>query len=85
MIRTIVSMEKEDKRWLDSYSRNRHISSAEAIRRAVRLMRKAASEYGTDKIISGTAGLWKNRNVDAIEFVRSIRSEWDEREGKISR
>ena len=77
MRRTIISLEREDKRWLDSYSRNHHISSAEALRRALRGMR--AKESGSsDKVISETAGLWKGRNLDAAKFVSDLRDEWDE-------
>jgi hypothetical protein len=84
MIRTIISLEKEDKRWLDSYSRSHHVSSAEILRTALRLMKRADTNASSGKIISDTAGLWKNRKVDAVEFVKKIRSEWDERQRKVS-
>lgn len=83
MIRTIISIDKDDKRWLDSYTKSHHISSAETFRRALQLMKKIESQE-TGNIISKTSGLWKDRKLDSVEFADTLRKEWDERQRKIS-
>ncbi|MGQ0645082.1 MAG: ribbon-helix-helix protein, CopG family [Elusimicrobiota bacterium] len=78
MVRTIVSLPKEDKAWVDKFSRARRQPSAETIRRAIRSYRKSVERGGSGgDALRVTAGIWKGRVSDALRHVRRLRSEWD--------
>ncbi|MBT3272958.1 MAG: hypothetical protein HN368_07380 [Spirochaetales bacterium] len=76
MIRTLISLEEKDKRWLDWYSRRRGQSAAETVREAIRQLKDADSEQKKTELLDHTAGMWKQKGVDAIDYVDRIRNEW---------
>jgi len=76
MIRTLISLEEKDKRWLDSYSRSRHQSIAETVREALHTYRELNNSDEKIELLSATAGLWKARGVDGQDFVDGLRNEW---------
>ena len=79
MVRTIVSIEEEDKAWLDLKAAEEKVSRAELIRRAVRMYRKA-SEIETrsfHRLLAETSGIWKGE--DGLTYQRRARDEWAER------
>ena len=75
MVRTIVTIEEGDKRWLDRYSGEHGRSTAETIRLAIKEFQKKerAGEY--HRKIEATAGLLKG-GEDSVRFVRKLRGEW---------
>ena len=76
MIRTLISLEERDKRWLDSYSRRRHQSIAETVRMALQAYREVGDPNEKTELLSATAGLWKNRGIDGQEYIDGLRNEW---------
>jgi hypothetical protein len=79
MIRTIVSVDPDDKEWLDCKARDEHVSTAELIRRAIRKYRLEAE---TDNppvaaLLDSTRGLWKAG--DGLAYQQRLRQEWCER------
>ena len=78
MVRTLISLEEKDKRWLDSYSRMKHQSIAETVRKALQDYRdRIDSDDEVKKDLLGvTAGLWKGRGIDGLDYVDRLRNEW---------
>ena len=76
MVRTIVTIEESDKRWLDKYSGRHSQSTAETIRLAIKEFQKKSQEGGYKKTLKDTAGLLGGKD-DSVQFVRKLRKEWD--------
>ena len=76
MIRTIVTIEESDKRWLDRYSNQHGRSTAETIRLAIKEFQKKLRSGDYRRILKNTAGLLKDKS-DSVNFVRKLREEWD--------
>lgn len=76
MVRTLISLEEKDKRWLDSYSRSRHQSIAETVREALRVYREQNKSDEKTQVLNATAGLWKSRDMDGQDYVDGLRNEW---------
>lgn len=76
MVRTIVSLEEADKRWLDRYSGRHGLSTAEAIRQAIKDFQKRAQGEDYRRALKDTAGLLRGKD-DSVPFVRKIRDEWE--------
>ena len=76
MIRTVISLEDDDKRWLDTRAEKEGVPMTELIRRAVRLLRQQSRREAPDleDLLARTAGVWKNGN--GLEYQRTIRREW---------
>ena len=76
MIRTIISLAEQDKRWLDSYSRSHHQSLAETVRQAIKTLRECSETETEKQILQQTSGLWKDRGVDGLNYAADLRDEW---------
>jgi hypothetical protein len=76
MIRSIVSLPEEDKRWLGKYSRESHLSTAEIIRQAIRQYRQHIVVGGLKTALKRTAGTWKSVKGDSLQVVDRLRDEW---------
>lgn len=75
MIRTIISLEEGDKRWLDAEAAREGVPMTEVIRRAVRRMRQElerATEL--DALLAATRGIGSGE--DGLEVQRRLRNEW---------
>ncbi len=79
MVRTVITLEEEDKAWLDRKAEEDRVSMAELVRRAVRLYREESNREAQPlrQLLQATSGLWKGE--DGLAYQRRIRSEWDER------
>lgn len=80
MVRTIVSIEDEDKAWLDRRAAEEHVSRAELIRRAVRQYREETDRQEVrplHRLLEETSGIWKGE--DGLAFQLRMRGEWDDR------
>jgi len=77
MIRTVISLDPEDKEWLDRRAQEEHVPMAQLIRRAVRCYREEceSSSPSMDQLLQKTAGLWKAG--DGLVYQRRIREEWE--------
>lgn len=77
MIRTIISLNEEDKAWLDRRAHQEGLTMTELVRRSVHLYREttdpADSEFGAT--LDQTRGIWKNG--DALQYQRTIREDWE--------
>ena len=78
MVKLLISLPKEEKTWLERYSRNKGQSVAQSIRNSIRLLRGAAERKAHYDAIQATAGIWKVREEGALEYQRRLRSDWDE-------
>jgi Arc/MetJ-type ribon-helix-helix transcriptional regulator len=77
MVRIIVSLPEEDKKWLEYYGRKHRLSAAEVIRRALKLYRRQVSQGGYERVIRETAGAWKSVKVDSQEYIEAMRADWE--------
>lgn len=73
MIRTVISLDPEDKAWLDKTAASTGQTMAELVRRAVRRLRDE-EETSFREILKQTRGLWKAG--DGLAYQRKIRREW---------
>lgn len=83
MVRTLVSLEREDKAWLAERARQEGVSMAEMVRRAVKRFR---SEGGTEpptteELLARTAGIARGEQEpgDGLELQKRLRNEWNDR------
>lgn len=76
MIRTVISLDEDDKRWLDSESARRGVTMTQMVRDAIRHMRAAPASSATsfDLLLEGTRGLW--RQGDGLGWQDRLRDEW---------
>ena len=81
MTRTIISIPKEEKRWLESYARRQRISSAEVVRLAVREFRRQKTGKRLSGALQETAGTWTSVTGETREHVDELRAEWERTPG----
>ena len=76
MIRTVISLDKESKEWLDQQARGENVSTAELIRTAVRRYReeKKKESLSIDDLLKQTSGNWKAG--DGLTYQHRLRKEW---------
>jgi len=76
MIRTIISLDKESKEWLERQAKAESVSTAEVIRTAVRRYREEqkGKAQSVDNLLQQTSGIWKAG--DALAYQRRLRKEW---------
>jgi hypothetical protein len=73
MIRTLVSLEPEDKAWLERTARAEGVPETELVRRAVRNLRRQQETSFSD-LLRRTRGIWKKG--DALAYQRRLRRQW---------
>jgi len=76
MIRTIISLDPEDKSWLDRTATERGVPMTELVREAIRRFRSTTSEPAPtfDALLDRTRGLW--RQGDGLAWQDRLRDEW---------
>jgi len=76
MVRTLISLDTEDKAWLDRVARAEGVPMTKLVRRAIHRLRKEqeAAPHGFDRLLRETAGTW--RRGDALAYQRRLRAEW---------
>ena len=78
MVRTVVSLNEDDKRWLDRKAALEGVTMTEIVRRAVRRLR---SEEGVarafDHLLEVTHGIGSGE--DGLVTQKRLRSEWKRR------
>ena len=77
MIRTLISLDPEDKAWLDRQARRQGMPMTLLVRRAIRRLRQEAESDPSsfDRLLRETAGLGKFGGGLAVQ--RKLRGEWD--------
>jgi hypothetical protein len=88
MIRTLISLEDEDKRWLDQRAKEEGMTMTQLVRTAVRRYRLQCETSGTaepslDQLLRQTAGTWKEG--DGLRYQQEVRNEWEPRPEKPER
>ena len=80
MIRTLISLEDEDKRWLDRRAKEEGVTMAHVVRKAVSQYREKCEleqgEPSLEDLLRRTSGLWKSG--DGLEVQLRLREEWEE-------
>jgi len=79
MIRTIVSLDPEDKLWLDRKAEEEKLTMTELVRQAIRRYRaecETTAPPSLDQLLAETSGLW--RREDGLDYQRRLRQEWEE-------
>ena len=81
MIRTLISLDEEDKQWLDRRAQEEGMTMTELVRIAVRRYREqcergTAAEPTLEQLLRQTSGLW--REGDGLAAQIRAREEWDE-------
>lgn len=82
-MRTIIDLTDEQIEQLRSYCECEGVSRAEAVRRGVDLLLARDREARTLRLaqrrsaLAATFGMWKDRGIDAVDFQRTLRAEWD--------
>jgi hypothetical protein len=77
MARTIITIDVEIRKWLESYGRRHKLSQAEIIRRAIKDYRRQVSKGNLKRVLEETAGRWKSIKRDSQDYVDDLRSEWE--------
>lgn len=79
MVRTVISLDPEDKAWLDRQARQERVPMTRLVRRAIQRLRKESETNPSsfDRLLRETSGL---RDFgDALTYQRKLRGEWDKR------
>jgi hypothetical protein len=71
-MRTIIELPDDQLEALADLCRSEGISRAEAIRQAVAQYTRGRRS----KAAAGAFGLWRNRQIDGLEYQRQLRDEW---------
>ncbi len=76
MVRTVISLDESDKRWLDQQAALQHVPMTEVVRQAVQALRAVRQQSGEDfqALLAGTAGMWQRG--DGLAWQQSVRDEW---------
>jgi len=78
MVRTVVSLPEDDKRWLDAEAKREGVSMTAVIRMAVSRLRAETRRAKTfDNLLKTTAGI--GTGEDGVALQRKLRKEWDGR------
>jgi hypothetical protein len=79
MPRTVISLEPDDKRWLDDRAKRDGIPMTEVVRRAIRRLREEerAPSGRLERLLRQTRGVWKKG--DGLRYQLRIREEWGRR------
>jgi hypothetical protein len=79
MIRTLISLDEEDKTWLDRRAKEEGLTMAEVVRQAVRRYREQCEagegQTSLEQLLQRTSGIW--RGGDGLAYQQRIRDEWE--------
>ena len=76
LVRTLISLDSDDKAWLDRVARAEGVPMTRLVRQAIRRLReeREAAPHGFDRLLRETAGAWKRG--DGLAYQRRLRAEW---------
>jgi len=79
MVRTIISLDPEDKAWLDRKAKQERTPMTRLVQRAIRRLREESEGNPTrfEALLRETSGAWKRG--DGLTYQRRLRREWDRR------
>ena len=70
LIRTLITLSMDDKKWLDTYSHLNQQSTAETIRQAIHNFHEEIKKESKKDILKTTSGLYKKRPQPDIDDIR---------------
>jgi hypothetical protein len=73
MVRTIISLDAGDKKWLERKAKASGVPVTQVVREAIRRLRQQ-DDVPFEALLQQTAGLW--RKGDGLAYQRRIRKEW---------
>ncbi len=73
MVRTIISLDVDDKKWLDRQARCQGVPVSSLVRAAIQRMRRQ-EDVSFDKLLEQTSGIWPKG--DGLRYQRRQRREW---------
>jgi len=76
MVRTIISLDPEEKSWLDQKARQEHVTMTAVVRQAIHLLKEGDESKTTDiqRLLEETQGIWTHS--DGLEYQKQLRREW---------
>ena len=74
MTRTIISLENDDKQWLDEEARRSGLPKSAIVRLSIRYMR-LDREKSFENLLTQTGGTWNEG--DGLAYQERLRSEWE--------
>jgi hypothetical protein len=81
MIRTVISIEPEEKAWLEQQAKSDNVTMTEMVRRAIRSYHESLLKQGKADVVSllqETHGM--GFQEDGLQYQDRLRDEWSERE-----
>ena len=76
MIRTVISLDEDDKLWLDQHAARLRTTMTQLVRLAVRRLRSEEERLDVpfDELLERTRGIWPAG--DGLAYQRSVRRGW---------
>ena len=71
-MRTIITIHDKEAQALDDLCSRRNWSRAKGVREGVRLLLQKHSSSDNRDVF----GMWKDRQIDGVEYQQQLRSEW---------
>ena len=79
MIRTLISLDPDDKAWLDRRAEEENMTMTQIVRTAVRRYRQEVDTQAAlpsfEDLLASTAGMW--RQEDGLAYQQRLREEWE--------
>lgn len=76
MVRTVIAIDDNDKRWLDQMAKQQHMSMTALVRVAIHRYRvETESQPSFDELLAETRGIWTKG--DALKYQNKLRNEWE--------
>ena len=78
-MRTIIDLPEELRDDLARFCEREGLSRAEAVRQAIHMLlqRRSSRLQERERAVRAAFGSWKEYGIDAVEYQREIRAEWD--------
>jgi hypothetical protein len=79
MVRTLISIDPDDKAWLDREAKREGVPMTRVVQRAIAELRKQAegNPAAFERLLRETAGVKKFG--DGLTYQRKLRAQWDKR------
>ena len=77
MVRALISLPDKDIKKLDILAHKAKKSRAQLVREAVSVYLKKNEPQSWKEMVAKCAGMWKDKDIDSVEYVWQLRSEWD--------
>jgi hypothetical protein len=75
MVRTVISLDAEEKAWLDRRAAEEGVPMTQVVRDAIRRLREESeARPGFDALLGETRGIWTAG--DGLEYQKRLRTEW---------